>query len=44
VVRIRQGEADLSASYCDFFRFFAVIATAVVEYYANLFVSVAKEK
>ncbi len=30
-------------AYCDF-RFFAVIATAVVEYYANLSVSVAKEK
>jgi hypothetical protein len=43
VVRIRQREADLSASYCDF-RFFAVIATAVVKYYANLSVSVAKEK
>ena len=30
-------------AYCGF-RFFAVIATAVVEYYANLPVSVAKEK
>ena len=35
--------AVICGAYCDF-RFFAVIATAVVEYYANQPVSVAKEK
>ncbi len=40
---IRDAWCVYRIAYCDF-RFFAVIATAVVEYYANLSVSVAKEK
>jgi len=42
-VRICQRETDLSAPYGNFC-FFAVIAAAIEEYYANLSVSKTKEK